>query len=72
MSIFRKKGSPSDTATPLYKNSPVLRLKFAKLPKNKAKKPFSNLQYGFDELIDALTMIDPSQRPNCDQSLEWL
>lgn len=32
----------------------------------------AKLVYGFDKLVDLLTMIDPAKRPNCAQSLKML
>ena len=83
LSIFRMKGTPVEQANLFFKNSPVLQLFAAKLPQFKSmgirqaasrnnKDPRSKLVYGFDELIDALTMVDPSKRPSCSHALQRL
>ena len=64
LDIFRKKGRPMKSDA-YFKRTPVLRLLWKKLPKTYASVA-DKWTYGFEELIDALTIIDPAKRPSCE------
>jgi serine/threonine protein kinase len=75
LNIFKRKGIPTEHTALFFKKSPVLRMMFERLPKFQ-RKGFgpddqceddnkNKLLYGFGQLIDDLTMIDPGKRPNC-------
>ena len=82
INIMKKKGTPNWDDSTFFRSSVFLVKMFDRLPKFNGNGigPDSvcrnddddKLMYGFAQLIDALTMLDPTKRPDCSSALNSL